>query len=104
MNSKIFTRLLLLCLFASPLLAAAEKGEDLAFRYKCMTCHGVKGVSASPSFPHLAGQSKIYILSRLQYFAQEQEPYSQMLSHAKPLTDEEMELLADYFSVQFLVK
>jgi len=80
------------------LAMAEDDGKELAFRYKCMTCHGVKGISAESEFPHLAGQSKLYLVTRLQYFASRQEPYSPMLPHALPLSEEEMEKLAEYFS------
>ena len=98
-----YLRALLLALVASLVLLAQlamaeEDGKELAFRYKCMTCHGVRGVSAESEYPHLAGQSKLYIITRLQYFADEKEPYSPMLPHALPLSEEEMEKLAEYFS------
>ena len=87
-----------LLIFSFPLMA--EEGKTLAFRYKCMTCHGARGISPSSQFPHLAGQSKLYLVTRLQYFAAKQEPYSRMFPHAVSLTEEEIEELADYFSSQ----
>lgn len=100
-NGFVMVRYLIV-LFSLSLLAmaaeAAEDGKELAFRYKCMTCHGVKGISDSPEFPHLAGQSQLYLITRLKYFASDQEPYSRMRPHALPLTEEEIEKLAEYFS------
>ena len=51
-------------------------------------------------YPNLAGQNAPYLVSRLKYFRAEEEPGNQMNAQAVLLTDEEINLLADYFSKQ----
>src|SRR5262249_24384385 len=54
------------------LASAAEADEkagacDLVTRL-CSTCHGARGVSISPMFPHLAGQPSQYLGAQLKAF------------------------------------
>lgn len=82
-------------------LAAAEEdltGQELAWKYHCVTCHGAQGKSADPRYPHLAGQDQAYLVARLQYFRDYTEPFNHMNGQAEPLTDEMMSRLAGYFS------
>lgn len=79
---------------------AADKGEAAAFKHHCVTCHGYEGISNASRYPNLAGQNAPYIVSRLKYFRAEEEPGNQMNAQAVLLTDEEIDLLADYFSKQ----
>ena len=51
-------------------------------------------------YPNLAGQNAPYLVSRLKYFRAEEEPGNQMNAQAVLLTDEEIDLLAEYFSKQ----
>lgn len=88
-----------------PFLAVAgdsERGKDLAWQYRCMTCHGVDGRSDDPRYPRLAGQKPAYIIERLAYFQAEIEPFNEMNGHARPLTDDMKRDLAAYFSEQRL--
>ena len=66
----------------------------------CTTCHGDVGVSNERRYPHLAAQNKTYLETRLRYFRSGTEPGQQMNGQAAPLTDLEIELIADYFSKQ----
>ncbi|HSG89085.1 MAG TPA: c-type cytochrome [Pseudomonadales bacterium] len=79
---------------------AASRGEDLAWQYRCMTCHGATGISTDERYPYLAGQKAAYIVDRLKYFKSEQEPFNQMNGQARQLSDEDMQDLAAYFSAQ----
>lgn len=86
---------------SAPALAAdAERGEDLAWQHRCMTCHGEVGVTVDARYPHLAGQPAMYLSARLKYFRDEEEPMNQMNGQARPLTDEDIEDLAAYFAAQ----
>lgn len=80
--------------------ADAERGEELAWQHRCMTCHGETGVSSDTRYPHLAGQSEAYLRDRLAYFRSEQEPFNQMNGQARPLSDEDIVDLAAYFAAQ----
>jgi cytochrome c553 len=82
----------------APDLEAGAPGADLAWKYHCITCHGDRGKSNASRYPNLAGQNVPYLVSRLKYFRAATEPGNQMNAQAAPLTDEEMQILADHFS------
>ena len=84
----------------SPSSFAADEGEKTAFKHHCVTCHGYDGKSNASRYPNLAGQNAPYLVSRLKYFRAEEEPGNQMNAQAVLLTDDEIDLLADYFSKQ----
>jgi cytochrome c553 len=94
-----------LCLLAgamitSPTIFAADEGADAAWKYHCMTCHGEDGKSNAQRYPNLAGQNSMYLVSRLKYFRDGVEPGNQMNAQAAPLSDEVIQILADYYSSQ----
>ena len=84
----------------SPTSFAANEGEKTAFKHHCVTCHGYDGKSNASRYPNLAGQNAPYLVSRLKYFRAEEEPGNQMNAQAVLLTDDEIDLLAEYFSKQ----
>ena len=84
----------------TPATMAADEGAELAWKYHCTTCHGDTGKSKTQRYPNLAGQNSLYLVSRLKYFRDGVEPGNQMNAQAVPLSDETIELLADYFSRQ----
>jgi cytochrome c553 len=51
---------------ARPASAIAAEAADIL--HYCASCHGPSGRSASPMFPHLAGQQKDYIVAQLENF------------------------------------
>jgi cytochrome c553 len=70
----------------------------------CASCHGVDGVSKSPNFPRLAGQSQDYLVAQLQNFRghHRADPagYEYMWGLTRDLSDEQIAGLAAYFSAQ----
>ena len=78
----------------------AEEDAELAWKYHCVTCHGVNGVASSDRYPNIAGQNVGYLVSRLNYFREGQEPGNQMNAQAVLLSDEDIQSLAEYFSRQ----
>ena len=98
----MITQLLLLstCVFMSHPAAATEEedGARLAWKYHCVTCHGQKGISNSDRYPNMAGQNVAYLVSRLRYFRDGVEPGNQMNAQAAPLSDEDINKLAEYFN------
>lgn len=81
-------------------LTGAARGEALAWQHRCMTCHGVTGMSSDERYPHLAAQKEAYIVDRLKYFKSEQEPFNQMNGQARPLSEADMQDLAAYYAAQ----
>ena len=79
---------------------ADEEAAELAWKYHCVTCHGDTGIASSDRYPNIAGQNVGYLVSRLNYFREGQEPGNQMNAQAVLLSDEEIQRLAEYFSRQ----
>lgn len=66
----------------------------------CILCHGQNGQSKNAQYPALAGLSASYISSQLHAFAQGDRPSAPMASIARRLTDEDIEMLADFYERQ----
>jgi len=66
----------------------------------CGACHGVDGNSLSPIWPKLAGQHQFFILKQLQAFKAGERKDPLMSPMALPLSDQDMQDLAAYFSSQ----
>jgi cytochrome c553 len=65
----------------------------------CATCHGTNGNSVGGT-PVLAGMDKSYFTTQMFAFGSGKRPSSVMQRHSKALTPEEIESLAQYFSMQ----
>ncbi len=93
-----------LSLVSAPLLAAGlGNGSASAGKAKsavCAACHGADGNSASPMYPKLAGQGAIYLEKQLHDFKSGARVNPIMQGMAAPLSDEDIEDLAAYFSSQ----
>lgn len=74
----------------------------------CAACHGVNGQSQSPMVPNLAGQQREYIVNQLQDYRDQTRSnkygVQYMWGMAGPLTDKQIQELANYFSSQAPVK
>lgn len=77
---------------------SAEEGQQKAT--PCVACHGVNGNSANPEWPSLAGQSGAYIVKQLKAFKAGERQNPLMTPMAQPLSDDDMEDLAAYYSQQ----
>ncbi|MDH3287180.1 MAG: cytochrome C [Betaproteobacteria bacterium] len=64
----------------------------------CFTCHGTDGHSVGGVPSSLAGQNKAYLLQQLNEFRTGKQPATIMHQHAKGYTNEQLELIAGYFS------
>jgi sulfide dehydrogenase cytochrome subunit len=83
-------------------LAAPAQAQDPAHARNlaaaCFTCHGTDGRSVGGVPPNLAGQQKDYLLQQLKDFKSGKRPATIMHQQAKGYTDQQLELIADYFS------
>jgi len=81
----------------------APSAPDLATRV-CSTCHGPRGISVSPMFPHLAGQQAVYLETQLKAFRDHSraDPHAQafMWGMAAQLTDPAITEIAAYYAGQ----
>lgn len=81
-------------------------GDPFKKRLACISCHGVQGKGDAPTssmFPVLGGQQRDYIHDQLREFRaghRTNSPAGIMNLMTKLLTDEEIDALADYLSVQ----
>ena len=80
---------------ATSMAATPSKVEIMA--HACLTCHGPNGVG-SGKIPELNGLEKNDITESLFGFKSGTEKSTIMGRHVKALTDEEINLLADYFA------
>ena len=83
--------------------AALAAGDATAGQQKsaaCAACHGADGNSANGEWPKLASQNAVYQVKQLQDFKAGRRANPIMSGMAAPLSDQDMEDLAAYFSAQ----
>ena len=73
--------------------AGREKAAD-----KCVTCHGLDGLSKVPEAPNLAGQPENYLLAQLTAFKAGQRQNEMMSIVIQDLSPADIEDLAAYYS------
>ncbi|MBA2491311.1 MAG: c-type cytochrome [Gammaproteobacteria bacterium] len=73
-------------------------GEKLA--QQCASCHGPDGNSTSPTYPKLAGQHEDYLAQALHDYKSGARENPVMAGMAGPLSEQDIEDLAAYFSQQ----
>jgi cytochrome subunit of sulfide dehydrogenase len=85
---------------AAPAIAPVPTTTNAAYlSANCANCHGSKG-QAVGGMPSLAGQSRDYLIKQMQDFRDGKRPASIMHQLAKGYTDEQIALMADFFSKQ----
>jgi sulfide dehydrogenase cytochrome subunit len=81
--------------------AASAAGPSAAMLSNaCAGCHGTNGGSAGMSMPSLAGQSKTAIVDAMKKFKSGERPATVMGRLAKGYSDEQFEMIGDFFSNQ----
>ena len=74
--------------------AAAGKAKSAV----CAACHGQNGISGNDIWPNLAGQKKGYLVKQLKAFRDGTRNDPSMAPMVKPLSDTDIENLAEYYS------
>jgi len=64
----------------------------------CIGCHGIDGIGTSPLWPNLKGQKRAYLVKQLKAFRGGSRTDSTMSTMAQPLSDEDIDNLAAYYS------
>ncbi|QCP50283.1 c-type cytochrome [Trinickia violacea] len=80
----------------------AVSGKTIALQV-CSNCHGVTGVSVSPTFPKLAGQQREYLVDQLTDFkthARSDPNAKRFMWGFTHLTGTQIDEIATYFSTQ----
>lgn len=75
-----------------------KQGENV--RARCVSCHGMKGITVTTLWPNLAGQKSIYLQNQLQHFKSGKRKSPIMEVIAQELTDKEIVDVAEYYSQQ----
>ncbi|WIG55837.1 MAG: Cytochrome c4 [Rhodanobacteraceae bacterium] len=80
---------------------ASAKGNAAAGKTKaaaCAACHGTDGNGIAPNYPALAGQYQDYLEQVLHEYKDGQRTNAIMNGMASPLSDQDIDDLAAYFS------
>jgi cytochrome c553 len=77
----------------------AKAGQRLAEQYNCVQCHGAT-LAGQQHIPRLAGQQREYLKTQLRGFkaGTRFDMDGQMTSAARPLSESDIEVLADHLS------
>ncbi len=78
--------------------SAADANAGKTRAQSCTVCHGALGLSTLPDAPNLAAQPAIYLAAQLRAFRSGERRHEVMNVIAKPLTDDEIDSLAAWFS------
>ncbi len=79
--------------------AAADLDAGKEKSAPCVACHGTDGnAEIDPQYPRLAGQYKDYLARALHEYRDGGRQNAIMLGFATPLSDQDIENLAAYFS------
>ena len=84
--------------------AAAETPSATMLAYTCAGCHGTNGSSVGPASPTIAGMSADYFIETMLAYKNNTRPSTIMSRIAKGYTDEEIQLMANFFSKQEVVR
>ena len=79
----------------------AEAGDATAGQAKatlCAACHGLDGISPNDLWPNLKGQKEGYLIKQIKAFRDGVREDATMLPMVKPLTDEDIENIAAFYS------
>lgn len=106
MNKILITSLVTAWVYiSSPVNASDERaveptsnGADIV--KTCAVCHGLDGNSPTPNFPRIAGQHQDYLLYALKSYKNGNRKNAIMAGIVTPLSEEDMEYAARYFSQQ----
>lgn len=87
----------IIILFLSTSLQATEITRGVMLSNSCAACHGTDGKSPG-AIPSIYGKSSEFISQALMDFREAKRPATVMGRHASGYSDEEIQLIADYFS------
>jgi cytochrome c553 len=78
--------------------SGGTQGASLERAQVCVACHGPNGISVNPMWPSLAGQHEEYLVHALNQYRSGQRKQAVMYAQAQALTDEDVRILAAYYS------
>jgi cytochrome c553 len=83
--------------------AAGDAAKGKVLSSACASCHGSYGVSVDDQYPNLAGQHQSYLINALQEYQSGQRNNMTMKAEIGPLSAQDIENLAAYYSANILV-
>lgn len=95
-SSKKLAVFLTISVFYSPAWSMPEALHNIVIN--CVSCHGEKGIAPQALWPDLAGQNVSYLITELTHFRNGVRSEPTMYPFIKDLTDNEIALLAAYYS------
>jgi len=98
LRNIIFLLSSFIVLSASEVAFAGDVEAGKAKATICTACHGPDGISMNDLWPNLAGQKEGYLIKQIKAFRDGTRQDPTMLPMVKPLTDEDIENIAAYFS------
>lgn len=98
MNKWLVSVSIVLAMVVVNAQAAGDAAAGKTKSATCLACHGADGNSANAVWPKLAGQHPNYIKKQLQEFKGGARKNDLMSPMAMPLSDQDMDDLAAYFS------
>lgn len=78
--------------------AGGSDDANFAKAQACAACHGVNGISISPTWPTLAGQHEEYLEHALKQYKDGTRGDAVMQAQAALVADEDIKVLAEYFA------
>lgn len=87
------------CSFMTAGVIADEQRNVELLAASCAACHGTRGHSVG-GMPSLAGLSEQHFSEQLRQFKTGSRPSTVMLHHVNGYTDNEIKLMAQFFSTQ----
>ncbi len=98
MKKNKFILFIMMITLSSFTYAAGDAAAGKAKATACAACHGAEGISAMDIWPNLAGQKAGYLVKQLKAFKDGTRKDPMMSPMAAPLSDEDIDNLAAYFS------
>ncbi|MCI3952240.1 MAG: cytochrome [Burkholderiales bacterium] len=96
--TKVCWALVLLVAGASAPAWSQDRTAARSLVAACFTCHGTEGRSVGGVPPSLAGMDRMQLLQTLKDFKAGKRPATIMDQQVKGYTDQELEIIADYFA------
>lgn len=96
MHIRLYMALFIILCWSTS-LQAAEITRGVMLSNSCAACHGTDGKSPG-EIPSIYGKSSEFISQALLDFREDKRPATVMGRHASGYSDEEIQLIAEYFS------
>ncbi|WP_455366194.1 c-type cytochrome [Kaarinaea lacus] len=103
-RSHFFWIFILLVLYFPGDITYAETPSATMLAYTCAGCHGTNGSSVGPASPTIAGMSVDYFVETMLAYKNASRPSTIMTRIAKGYTEEEIQLMAEFFSKQPIIR